>query len=603
MPRPHLLDRLADALDPHVDLRSLARPNPGPPRRWVALRAALSIGLPLVVATAGGWGTTGFLTSLGAFASIYGAGAAVRHRARVIAGVGLALCVGVTLGTLTAGHPWLFLLAIVGVTTVAGWGTYALRVGPPGAFFVALSTGVANAAATGGTEPALVVAMTAVGALVALVIGTSDGWFRRHGVEEAAVAHAERHVARFAACHEPDQLDQRRADASTALHAAWTAVSDGGSQDRFGDRLRQVHEQYVRTTAQLSARYAGLDLHPWDATPEPVDDTPVEHAGDLGRSGSEQREVESTQVRLTALGRPDAAYLLRQAAWWPSESLLVAARLALACGAAGALATLLENGHVYWAVSFAALIVTAGGSRRAQATKALHRVLGTGAGLAVYAALLALAPHGWWLVGVVVALQFLVELLVTRHYALAVSALTPLALLISTELTGAPTASVVQDRLLDTALGVGSALVVLVLSGLGGHEVVLRAHAHRASVAVLAVLEDLAAGREEGPDVRRRRQQLYVQLLESDAVARRALADAPGHIAPYREMERALSHVGYLVLGAGWHPPAERQPARIRGAADALAEHLARHPARARRPADELTAELREVERLLTGAR
>lgn len=161
-------------------------------------------------------------------------------------------------------------------------------------------------------------------------------------------------------------------------------------------------------------------------------------------------------MRATSLGRPSAAYLLRQASWWPSESLLVAGRLALACLLPGALATLLGNDHVYWAVSFAALIVTAGGSRRAQATKALHRVLGTAAGLGVYAVLLRLDLHGWWMVAVVITLQFVVELLVTRHYALAVSALTPLALTISAELTDMPTETVVGDRVLDTALGVGS---------------------------------------------------------------------------------------------------------------------------------------------------
>lgn len=74
---------------------------------------------------------------------------------------------------------------MVGLTAAAGWALYALPVGPPGAFFFALSTGVANLAAAGGQSPGLVVGLAAVGALSALVIGTSDGWFRTHDVEEA----------------------------------------------------------------------------------------------------------------------------------------------------------------------------------------------------------------------------------------------------------------------------------------------------------------------------------------------------------------------------------------------------------------------------------
>lgn len=307
-------------------------------------------------------------------------------------------------------------------------------------------------------------------------------------------------------------------------------------------------------------------------------------------------------MRATSLGRPSAAYLLRQASWWPSESLLVAGRLALACLLPGALATLLGNDHVYWAVSFAALIVTAGGSRRAQATKALHRVLGTAAGLGVYAVLLRLDLHGWWMVAVVITLQFVVELLVTRHYALAVSALTPLALTISAELTDMPTETVVGDRVLDTALGVGSALLVLVLSGLFGREVVLRAHARRVAVAVDAVLRGLTEGRHRR---RGRATPAPGALRRAAGVGRGGSTRARGRTGahrPYREMERTRSHVGYLVLGAAWHPRVAADRDRFGRARQALAVVIGR-PVRVRRPADELTAELQEVERVLTGER
>lgn len=584
-----------------VDVRSLRTIAPSPPRLWVGVRAAAAIGLPLVVSMATGHGTTGFLCSLGGFAVLYGAGSAVRHRARVIAGVGLGMWLCALAGVLTAGHAWATLAVIVALASLAAWTTYALRIGAPGVFFFALSTGVANVATAGGQSPLLVLGLALVGAVVALVVGTSDIWFRSHGVEESAVSHAERHVARFAESRDEEALDQLRTDASAALHSAWTAVTDGGSQDRFAGRLRRVHDQYAVTTRRVTGHFTGIDVRPWDGETEPADDSPVEAGGDLGRTDAEQRQVEQTQVRQTSLGRPDTAYLLRQAARWPSESILVAARVLVATAVAGGIATLLDNEHVYWAVAFAALIVQAGGSRRQQATKALHRVVGTTAGLGVFALVLRLELEGWWLVIFVVLLQGAVEIVVTRHYALAVTFITPLALTISAAVTGMPTATVVGDRALDTVIGVGTALVVLVLSGLGGHELMLRGHARRVAVTVQGVLDDLLVGAHGTAAGLRRRQHLYAELLESDAVARRALADAPEQVGPFREMERVLSHVGYLVLGAAWHPRAADGRERFERARQELARTTGR-PVTERRPAADLTAELRAVERALTGA-
>lgn len=272
----------------------------------------------------------------------------------------------------------------------------------------------------------------------------------------------------------------------------------------------------------------------------------------------------------------------------------------VATAVAGVIATLLGSEHTYWAVAFALLIAGSGGSRRAQATKALHRVLGTAVGLAVFALVLEVGLTGWGTVAFVVLLQGLVEVVVTRHYALAVTFITPLALTISAAVTGMRTETIVLDRTLDTAVGVGTALVVLVLSGLGRREMLLRAHARRVALGVDQVLGDLLAGVHDTDEGRRRRQHLYAEILESDAVARRALADAPEQVQPYRQMERVLSHVAYLVLGAAWHSRVAGERQRLAAARAALADVIGR-PVTERRPAEELTTELRAVEGALVG--
>ncbi|MGO1173282.1 MAG: FUSC family protein [Actinomycetaceae bacterium] len=202
----------------------------------------------------------------------------------------------------------------------------------------------------------------------------------------------------------------------------------------------------------------------------------------------------------------------------------------------------------------------------------------------------------------VVLLQGTIELVVTRNYVLAVTLITPLAMTISATVTDMDTDTIVWDRFLDTLIGVGTAVVVLVLSGLGGKELVLRAHARRVAVALDSVLADLVAGEQDTPDGIRRRQHLYVELLESDTVARRALADAPEEVGPFREMERVLSDIGYLVLGASWHQHLWGRRERFGRAREALAAVLARRVTE-RRPAAELAAELQAVDDALRSPR
>ena len=95
--------------------------------------------------------------------------------------------------------------------------------------------------------------------------------------------------------------------------------------------------------------------------------------------------------------------------------------------------------------------------------------------------------------------------------------------------------------------------------------------------------------------------QLYVELLASDQVARRTLADAPEAVGPYRHMEELLASIGYLVLGATWNPRVRGQSELMARAREALSE-LTDHPVTRRRPAEDITDDLRRVRTILTEA-
>jgi uncharacterized membrane protein YccC len=144
----------------------------------------------------------------------------------------------------------------------------------------------------------------------------------------------------------------------------------------------------------------------------------------------------------------------------PGERRLIL-RIAVV-SALGALVSmvLLDPHRAYWTVSAGVAVVGLTPSRGYSLGRGLHRTVGTllGAGLAV--ALAPVAANPLLLVALLMLLQFGIELVVVRNYALALVFITPLVLLITAAATG--TVDVVGaawERLLDTM--VGSALAIL----------------------------------------------------------------------------------------------------------------------------------------------
>lgn len=559
-------------------LRPLVTFAPSPKRRWVATRAAVAAAVPLVGISLLGNHHDAFMAGLGVFAVLYGASGPVRRRFRTIPTAGAGLLLAICLGVLTAGHPGLAILLMGAVGTVAALLTYTLGIGPPAAFFFALDVGIANLAATGGAPTEKLLGYAAVGVLSAVVVGTSDAWLGARGIEESAVSSAEDQVSAYVEEEDPEQIPRARRAAAGALNRAWTAVTDGGTEEAFEGRLQRLNNRYSSRVAR--------------AVEGPEDEVTAEMA-----------LQEAARVRQISLGRPRTTWSLRQALQWPSEDLLVAARVAMATLLAGGVALLLDNAHAYWAAAFAVLVVQTGGTRVSQLQRALHRTVGTAVGLLAFALVLELDPSHWWLIAIIVGLQATVELLVTRNYTVAVTFITPLALTIASRLTEMDMETIVVDRALDTVIGVGSAALVLLVSGrLGRPELLLRAHARRVVLALVDVLDDLAEHRtrtDEGMAAHLDHcRQLYVELIRSDGVAGRAHADAPEAVASYREMEQLLAGIGYLVLGATWHPHVRGQREQMATARQLLTPVLDHKVTRTRSAAD-IAADLRRVEAAL----
>ncbi|TAH52074.1 MAG: FUSC family protein [Betaproteobacteria bacterium] len=119
-----------------------------------------------------------------------------------------------------------------------------------------------------------------------------------------------------------------------------------------------------------------------------------------------------------------------------------------------ALAQVMQLERPYW-VPVSCLAVIQGATLRAVWNRQLQRVLGTGIGLLLAWALLMLPLDPWGIALMMIALAFVIETAVVRHYGVAVIFITPLTIFLAEAATlgqGSP-APLIEARFLDTLLG------------------------------------------------------------------------------------------------------------------------------------------------------
>ncbi|WP_415839224.1 FUSC family protein [Nocardioides zeicaulis] len=142
---------------------------------------------------------------------------------------------------------------------------------------------------------------------------------------------------------------------------------------------------------------------------------------------------------------------------WDWTSMLVCAAAAFLAGLS---ATMLGLSHPAWAV-VAGVVPFAAVVRRGQLVRGVQRVLGTAVGLVLAVPLLAVEDPPWFLFVLVIAvLQGATELVVARHYGLALVFITPLALLLTQSAAPEPVSSLLASRLIETVLGVTIGITV-----------------------------------------------------------------------------------------------------------------------------------------------
>ena len=124
------------------------------------------------------------------------------------------------------------------------------------------------------------------------------------------------------------------------------------------------------------------------------------------------------------------------------------------------MAWVFKEERIYWIVLPVIAILQVSYSVRLTVVKAIHRMGGSLLGVVLYGLILMVNPQGLGFIFTVLLLQFAIEVVVMRHYALALMFITPLALSITSIGHKGDMIVTVNTRIIDTLIGVAISLLV-----------------------------------------------------------------------------------------------------------------------------------------------
>lgn len=154
--------------------RSLTEFGPHGDSHWVALRAAVTFGVPLLLLWSVDRVDLALPATFGAFTALYGRANAHRSRAAMQSSAAVVLVAAVASGTALAEHaagPWAVALALTAAAAVAMLVSVAWSWHPPGVLFPVFAVGATASAGADAGDVLLHVAVAAVVALFALAVG------------------------------------------------------------------------------------------------------------------------------------------------------------------------------------------------------------------------------------------------------------------------------------------------------------------------------------------------------------------------------------------------------------------------------------------------
>ncbi|MFG3241426.1 MULTISPECIES: FUSC family protein [unclassified Streptomyces] len=444
----------------------LARPSD----MWFkpALSVVVATAVPDLVLLAVGRLDLVMYTMAGSLCALYGHNLPYARRARAVAGVVVAMVIGLATALVAASLTGsTAVLIAVGALLAAVQKTLcdATRIGPPGPVIFTFVTSAALFAPQRLDQVPGHLALTLAAGAIAWLVTAGPALVRREGPERRATARALDAAAAYLA----DPGHRTRHTAAAAVHGAWQTLLAAGRPTPVRRALERlvVHAEAALATGgpdaptPVAVPASGPDrLRAWARqtrargpvpAPPPAPGTSEELFGidaeRAARRGGSRRDARRALLRSLAPGSP---------------LLPIGARALIGCALAGYLSQAAGVGRPYWA------IVTAASLYQANVTlswnRALQRTLGNLLGVLVFAAVLPVSRTGpLALIGFCLFFGFAAEALITRNYWLGSVAVTPMALLVL-EFGGThPAGELIGDRVLDTVIGAAAGLLAAML--------------------------------------------------------------------------------------------------------------------------------------------
>lgn len=474
----------------------------------------------------------GLISLMGAMTPFWETGRPLWARVRNSLLVAAGLTASMSAGVLVAPYRWAIVPASVVIIVVVAVFYYAFMLTPgpsPVMMFYAAILGTYF-----GADRAIgwhMVGVTAFAAALSSLLLLVPLAFDPRGPEKRAVAAAHRAVTAYRSTGADDPAEQLGRNAAyQAVNRAWLTLESAWPAVR-GHRHRALAAELMETNRNLAATV-------------------------LVRLGSDAPAVPDPRIGSLS-GRPGWRYLLGHAVRGGSVEWFTAWRMGLAAGTAGTISQAAGIGHPYWAILTSAIVINQWMDRVAATRRAAHRTVGTLLGVGVVWAVASLDPGVWWTVVAVVICMIGMYVLFPLNYALALVAITPMALL-AVGAGGGSMAAIATDRFTDTVIGAATAVAVTWGTSWFFPRRLVRAQARRAQAAVTAVRQANAAGTSFTPAGRRARVELQYELIHHLSVLDRAVADDP-RLADLAPAEHLLTDQGYAALSHAWrsHPAAQ----------------------------------------------